>query len=176
MQFSDPQKNSKLLSLREGSVVADFGSGSGHYVFALAKAVGESGKVYAVDVQKDLLAKTQKEAKEKHVENIEIIWGNVEKLGGSKLKAESLDAVIVSNVLFQVEHKNTFVEECFRVLKSGGRILVIDWSESFGGLGPHKDNVVSEEIAETLFTQKGFLTQNTHMVGNHHYGLLFIKP
>ena len=60
--FSDPEKNIEQFSLGKGMHVADFGTGSGFYALAAAEAVGETGRVYAIDVQKDLLEKLKKEA------------------------------------------------------------------------------------------------------------------
>lgn len=173
--FSNPENNIKFLSLKEGDVVADFGSGVGHYVLPISEEVGESGKVYAVDIQKDLLAKLNKECTERHLTNIEMVWGNVEKVGGSKLRNGSLDVLVASNILFQVEDKKSFVKECSRTLKNGGKLLVVDWSESFGGIGPQTKDVVSENFAEEIFTSEGFLLKESIPAGAHHYGLLFIK-
>ena len=56
----------------------------------------------------------------------------------------SVDAVIISDLLFHVEHKNQVLQEAHRILRAGGRILVVDWRESFGGVGPEPDHVISE--------------------------------
>ena len=55
MNFADPKGNVLQLGLREGMRVADLGAGSGHYTLAAAAAVGHDGRVYAVDVQEDVL-------------------------------------------------------------------------------------------------------------------------
>ncbi|MBI2474518.1 MAG: methyltransferase domain-containing protein, partial [Candidatus Taylorbacteria bacterium] len=62
MSFSDPSHNVEQFDLQSGMTVADFGTGSGYYAFAAAKAVGDKGKVYAIDVQKPLLEKLKREA------------------------------------------------------------------------------------------------------------------
>lgn len=173
--FSNPEKNIDHLNLKEGSVVADFGSGSGHYIFPLSEVVGDNGKVYAVDIQKSLLLKLQKDVVEKGFKNIETIWGDVEKINGSKLRTGSLDAVVVSNLLFQVEDKSNLIAECSRVLKSGGKILLVDWTESFGGLGPQAGAVIDEIAARDLFEQGGFVFRENMPAGSHHYGMIFIK-
>ncbi|MEZ4103328.1 MAG: class I SAM-dependent methyltransferase [Candidatus Paceibacterota bacterium] len=175
LNFSNPEKNIKHLKVREGSVVADFGSGSGHYIFPLSDLVGDSGKVYAVDIQKSLLMKIQKDVTQKSIKNIETVWGDLEKEGGSKLRDSSLDYLIASNILFQVQHKESLVKECFRVLKSGGKVLLVDWSESFGGIGPQPENIVDEETSKNMFEKIGFVFEESVPVGNHHYGIIFKK-
>jgi ubiquinone/menaquinone biosynthesis C-methylase UbiE len=65
--FSDPRSNIDQFRLDPGMIVADLGCGSGHYTFAIAKAVAPTGRVYAVDVQKDLLVRLKTEATRLHV-------------------------------------------------------------------------------------------------------------
>ena len=57
--FSDPKKNLKQFCLEEGMRVADFGSGSGYYTLAAAEAVGDTGRVYAIEIQQELLKKVK---------------------------------------------------------------------------------------------------------------------
>jgi len=173
--FSDPQKNIEQFTPRLGALVADLGSGSGHYSLALARAVGDKGKVYAIDIQKDLLAKLKNEANQQGLFNIEVVWGDVEKLGGSRIKSDFIDAAVISNLLFQVSEKETLVKEAYRLLKKDGRVLVVDWSDSFGGLGPHREAVITKEKTRELFEQAGFVFDREIQAGEHHYGLIFRK-
>lgn len=173
--FADPENNIKQFKLGEGMIVADLGSGSGFYTLAAARAVGGNGKVYAVDVQKELLSRVKNDAIKEHLSNVEVIWGNIEKIGGTKLSEQSVDAVIVSNTLFQLQDKKTFAEEVRRILKPEGKILVIDWSESFGGLGPDPMHIVSADSVKNLFEQAGFTTEESIPAGANHYGIIFRK-
>src|SRR5262245_38985772 len=109
--FASPQENILQMGLREGMKVGDFGAGSGHYALAAAHIVGETGRVYAIDVQEDVLAHIRDAAAKQKIRTIETIWSNFEKPGGSKLKNESLDAVILSNTLFQLEDKQATIAE-----------------------------------------------------------------
>lgn len=175
MQFSRPEENIGHLRLKEGMTVADFGTGSGAYAFALAQAVGQSGKVYALDVQKDLLARLKEQAKSRGVRNLEVLWVDLDHPGGAKLAPHSVDAVVVANLLFQSEQKEGLLREAHYVLRPGGQLLILDWSESFGGMGPHKDHVVSEARAKELATKAGFVFEKAFFAGAHHYGLVYTK-
>ena len=155
--------------------IADFGAGSGFYSMSLAEEVGDNGRVYAIDVQKDLLQKIKNEAKAKGVSNLEIIWGNVEKAGGTKMGDNTIDIVVIANILFQAEDKNNVCIEAKRILKVGGRALVIDWLDSFGGLGPTKENVFLLSSAKDIFQKNGFVLDKEFDAGDHHYGLIFKK-
>ena len=113
--FLNPQSIVDQLGIIPGMQVADIGAGSGAYSMVLAKAVGDSGRVFAVDVQENLLTRLKSLAAEGHLNNLEIIWGDAEKIGGTKLKDDSLDAAVVSNVLFQAENKAGLVSEVKRI-------------------------------------------------------------
>jgi ubiquinone/menaquinone biosynthesis C-methylase UbiE len=119
MNFSEPRANVLQMGLRDGMRVADFGAGSGHYSIAAAGVVGHSGKVYAIDVQEDVLKHLMDSADRQTnghaARTIQTIWGNIEKAGGTKLKDSSLDAGILSNTLFQLEHKEDAVKEIKRI-------------------------------------------------------------
>src|ERR1700758_2804868 len=95
--FAHPPTILDHFGLTEGMVVADFGAGSGHYSHLLADAVGKSGRVYAIDVQRDLLKRIKNDVARRGQRNIETIWGDLENTEGSKIADHSLDFVLMSN-------------------------------------------------------------------------------
>jgi ubiquinone/menaquinone biosynthesis C-methylase UbiE len=173
--FSDPQKNIDQLDLHLGQVVADFGAGSGFYALAAALKVGESGRVYAVDIQKDLLVRIKNEARRRNLGNVEVIWGDIEKANGTRLKDGSTDWIILSNILFQIKEKQVCATEAVRILRPGGRVLIVDWTDSFGGLGPEQEAVISKDEAATLFSNIGLSVEKEVKAGEHHFGIIMIK-
>ena len=173
--FSDPQKNIEQCGIQAGMEIADFGSGSGHYTIAAAKALVSTGHVYAIDAQKDLLTKLKNHVTRDGLYNIEVVWGDIEKVGGTHLHDGMIDLVLLSNILFQVENKQGVLEEVKRILKPAGRVLVVDWSESFGGIGPHADMVVKKDTVMDLFEQNGFHLDREISAGSHHYGMIYKK-
>ena len=175
MAFANPQNNIDQFDLDSGMRVADLGAGSGAYTLAAAKKVGSDGRIYAVEVQKDLLEKIRGSAETEHLFNVEVIWGDIEKIGGTKLGDLSMDAAIISNVLFQAEEKENLIKEAGRVLKPNRRVLFIDWTGSFGGLGPTEEQVISPETAKKLFMENGFDYEKDIYAGDNHYGLIFRK-
>ncbi len=169
--FSNPLKNLKALSLREDSILADLGAGTGQYSL-IAGLLAPKGKVYAVEIQRDFLETIKGRARDAHVGNLEIIWGNVEKLGGTKIGDKVVDVVIASNILFQVEDKEKFIEEIKRILKPKGRVLLIDWTDmSIMG----RKRSVPEASARSLFEKAGFVSDHDIDAGAHHYGMILIK-
>lgn len=176
MRFADPMTNILQMGLRDGMKVADLGTGSGHYALALAGVVGPTGQVYAIDVQEDVLARVRDRARERKHKNVETIWGDVERVGGTRLRDGVLDAVVLSNVLFQLETKEAALAEVRRILAPGGSLLVIDWTGAHDGLGPNQDLVVAEAAAEELVIGAGFHKVKSFPGGPHHYSLLCTLP
>jgi ubiquinone/menaquinone biosynthesis C-methylase UbiE len=174
--FSSPHDNILQLGLHEGMTVGDFGAGSGHYARAAAAIVGHSGKVYAIDVQEDVLKHLKLNSHVDHQAIIETIWGDIEKPGGSHLRDATLDAAILANTLFQTTERPALLAELKRTLKSGGKLLVIDWAGSYGGMGPTKENVMPEHEAEAFFITGGFHKVKSFRAGSHHYGIIFTAP
>jgi len=175
MDFADPSKNIAQFGLREGDIVADLGAGSGYYSMAAARAVGSTGRVYAVEVQKEILNRVASHAEEEGFGNVEIIWGDIEEEGGTKLKDEFVDVVILSNVLFQIEDRNGLSNETNRILKPKGRVLIIDWDGSYNNLGPEPRAVYSAHDARALFENKGYIFESDIKAGAHHYGFSMSK-
>jgi ubiquinone/menaquinone biosynthesis C-methylase UbiE len=173
--FSNPAENLASLDLRPGMVVIDVGTGSGFYAIEAARLVGPSGKVFAVDVQEDLLSRLKNEAHRLGLHNIEVIHSNAEKEGGMHIRNNAADAVIVSNVLFQADDKVALAKEVARVTKQNGKVLLVDWSDISSVGGPSQENIVSKEVAEACFLKAGMVLLKEVDAGDHHYGLVLIK-
>jgi len=171
--FTNPAQNILHLGLKEGMRVADFGAGTGAYSKAVSPKVGYTGKVYAIEVQKDLVKKLESELKHWGLSNVECIWGDIERRGGTKIADHLMDRVIISNVLFQAEDKLGLIDETRRILKKDGEVLLIDWSESFGGMGPTSQNIVTEAMAREMFEKRGFKFGEKISTSAHHYGIIF---
>lgn len=176
MAFSDPSKNLEQLGISEGMKVVDLGAGSGFYTFAASEKVGRDGRVYAVDIQQDLLSRLQDTARSRNLHNVEIVWGDLENPGGTKLHDNLMDVVIVANIVFQLDDKQTIFKEAFRILRPTGRLLFVDWKDSFGGLGPTTENIVAETMVKRFAEEVGFSIEKTIRAGDHHYGFVARKP
>lgn len=174
-RFVQPDIVSSHFHLREGDRVADFGAGSGFFAKALSLAVGSEGRVYACEIQKQLVEALGVFAQTNRLTNIEPVWCDLEKSGGSKLANGVLDAAILVNTLFQIEDKDTALSEIARTLRSGGKLFVIDWTESFAGMGPQPEHVIGAKLARSKIEAAGFSFERDFPTGDHHYGLAFRK-
>lgn len=174
--FLHPERILGRLDVRPGMVVADFGAGAGHYSLPLARAVGEPGKVYAIDIQRSSLDLIRSRAELEHRLNIETIWADLERPSGSRLAEACCDLVLISNILFQAEAKSALLAEARRVLKPGGKLAIIEWDEAPFAVGPPAESKVPKALARRLALDQGFEADREFEAGSHHYGLLFQKP
>ncbi len=175
MAFVNPAEVIHTLGIKEGSKFADFGAGTGAFVLSAAPLVGVTGRVYAIDIQKDILLKLKDTAIKAGITNTKFLWCDFEVLGATKLPDDSLDVVLISNTLFQLEDRAGALREAYRVLKPDGSLYIIDWSDSFNGMGPSKELIVTQTEAQTLAESAGFKLKDTFTPGDHHYGLHFNK-
>lgn len=165
-----------LSLLQKGSVIADFGAGHGYFTIPLARTTGPEGKVYAIDIQKAGLTVIRTKAQLEHLLQIELVWADLDRPRGSQLPDTSVDLVFMSNILFQSEKKTDILEEAHRVLKPGGRAIVIEWKPGEPSFGPPVSLRVSRETTEKAAAHAGLTLERELPVGSHHYGLLFSKP
>lgn len=173
--FMDPIQTLAACNIQATNTVADFGAGSGFVSQAAAQLVPQ-GQVFAIEINHDVVTRLTRDASDRHVANLHALWGDIEAKEGSKLASESVDVVVCFNFLFMLDDKAAALKEAFRVLKPGGKIVVADWTESFGGLGPQPHHVFNKEMAEALLISIGFKKLSDMLpAGAHHYAILFGK-
>jgi len=170
-EFVNPIQILNQIGLRANMTAADFGSGAGGWTIPLAKKL-EEGRVFAIDIQEEPLSALESRAKIQGISNIKKIVANVEEriLG---LAGFSCDLVLITDLLFQVDDKKGVFEEAKRVLKPGGRILVVEWTPK-ASLGP-EDGRVSQEEVKGIAQKLGLLLEKEFKAGDYHYGLVFRK-
>lgn len=172
-RFLEPNLIASHFHVRDGDLVGDFGSGAGTFVPILAKKTGPSGRVFACEIQRGLVDKLGALIRAEGLHNVDPLWCDLEADRGIKIADGHLDVAIVINTLFQLERKLEAIREKRRTLRTGGVLYLVDWSDSFGGVGPHPDCVVCREAAIDLFEACGFVLEREYPAGAHHYGLAF---
>lgn len=173
--FMNPQTVVDQLDITEGAVVADFGCGTGYFISPIVKKIGENGIIYALDILVSKLEAVESQAKLAGITNVVAKRVNLEKDGGSKLENDSVDWVILSIMLFQNKFKDVIIKEAVRVMKSGGKILIIEWNKSSASIGPQENLRISKEEVIELAKKAGLNFVSEIAVSDFHYGLIFSK-
>jgi len=168
--FLNPQEVLKQLKLKKEMVAADFGCGSGGWALPLAKKL-EEGKIYAIDILEEPLSALRARAKLEKILNIETVRADVEKR--TPLSSNSVDLILMTDLLFECEDKKKVLEEGKRVLKPGGSLLIVDWKIS-APLGPESKRVSPQDIKKEALDLSLKLKKEFE-AGIYHWGLIVVK-
>lgn len=164
------------IGIDEKQQVAELGCGNfGFFVFPLARLVGRQGKVYAVDILKPTLEEISKEAKKNNLPQIIPVWSNLEVFKAANIETSSLDSALLVNVLHQSEKKIEILREAIRLLKRGGKLLIIEWKNEDLPLGPAPEKRVKLESLKSAAPKIGLNIAEEFEAGPYHYGLILIK-
>jgi ubiquinone/menaquinone biosynthesis C-methylase UbiE len=172
VEFLNPKEILNKIPLKENMTAADFGCGSGGWVIPLAQKL-EKGRVFAIDVLEEPLSVLESTCKERNIVGVKTIVSDVEKEKGSTLNDETVDLVLLTNLLFQVEDREKVLKESKRVLKKGGMILIVDWKKDVA-MGPEEGKISSKEVREMADNLDLKLEKEIES-GNYHYALVFRK-
>ncbi len=176
LKFTDPEKILFAAGLTAGQTAVDLGAGSGFFSLAAAKIVGEQGMVYPVDILETALDHIAAEARMKGLRNIKTARADLEQTESAAIiPPGTIDFVIVSNILHQLRNKNNLFLEAYRLLKTGGKLLVLDWNDQPSPIGPAAAERVSPAEALKLVQAANFKPAGEVPSDVYHYGLTFIK-
>jgi ubiquinone/menaquinone biosynthesis C-methylase UbiE len=121
-----PKKLLKALKLEPGMKIADIGAGSGFHVFRMAPVVGDKGKIFAVDIQPEMLAIIKAKMKKGKVGNVETILG-VE--ADPKLPDGQIDLILMVDVYHEFAFPYEMTQKLIKALKPGGRLAFVEFKK-----------------------------------------------
>ena len=151
---------------------ADFGSGYGIFTIPAAKIV--SGKVYAVDVEKQLLDLLENKAKRFRLKNIKTLHRDIDS-EGCGLESESMDYVMLFNILHG-NRQGKIIKEAYRILKTNGTAGIIHWNyDPATPRGPPMELRLKPEEIIKKAEDTGFKLKARHDLKPYHYGLVMTK-
>jgi ubiquinone/menaquinone biosynthesis C-methylase UbiE len=154
-------------------VVADVGAGSGWFTVRLARRVGPNGMVYAQDVQPEMLAAITKRIQREGLANVRTRLGR-----GSDpfLPAETFDAILIVDVVHEIEDRVTLFTNLARAVKPDGRIGVVDFKPGGAGPGPDADERVPADAVEAEALRAGLEVKRREAFLPFQYFLIFGRP
>ncbi|OGL95997.1 hypothetical protein A2348_00700 [Candidatus Uhrbacteria bacterium RIFOXYB12_FULL_58_10] len=162
--------------LVSGMHYADYGCGPlGHFVFPASEIVGPEGHVYAVDILKSSLAAIESRIKIEVVNNISVIWGDFERMGGVAVSPDSMHMISVVNIVPVLIRSKNAIEEIRRALRADGMLLLVDWKKEKTVLGPPIEHRVDSTETQLVLARGGFQLKNAFEAGPYHWAQVFVR-
>jgi ubiquinone/menaquinone biosynthesis C-methylase UbiE len=173
-KFINPGSVIAQTGLRPGEAAADLGCGAGFYAIPAAKIVGSGGQVFCVDILDSKLAVTQSSARQEGLKNTVVIKADLEK-PLDRIAEGSCDLVILASILHEIGSREALVKNAYRVLKTGGKLLVVEWKKEFTPLGPPLEARIAPEDLVSELAANGLRKDKDIPADSFHYAMLFIK-
>jgi ubiquinone/menaquinone biosynthesis C-methylase UbiE len=172
-EFFDPDKVLALLGVNSTvKDVADFGCGYGTFTIPAARII--SGKIYAFDIEPEMIETVQRKAKAIALSNVKTVLRDFVS-NGSGLKDSSVDYVFLFNIL-HIEKPEFLLIESYRILKAGGRVGIIHWNyDASTPRGPPMDMRPRPEQLRQWAESVGFIFEKRFDLKPYHYGLVLRK-
>jgi ubiquinone/menaquinone biosynthesis C-methylase UbiE len=155
-QWQQPQKVVDSLQIRAGAVVADLGAGGGYFTFRLADAVGQAGKVFAVDIDPEMTELIEARARKDARKNVETILA---KPADPMLPVSGVDLIFTSNTYHHFDNRVAYFANLRKYLRPGARVAVIDFDRRAWIEGLLRHYTPSEFIKREL-EQAGYGLEN----------------
>jgi ubiquinone/menaquinone biosynthesis C-methylase UbiE len=173
-RYQKPSQVIDALKVKPGMAVADLGSGSGYFTRRFVEAVTETGIVYAVDIEPEMLAYTKESVIHMHTAyTAEFILAMPD---SPKLPFESIDLLFVCNTIHHLEERSKYFRDLRSSLKIGARIAIIDFypDERSGNLGFPKHHLVSQDAVVQEMADAGYKLAREHSFLPKQYFLEFV--
>jgi len=173
-RYQKPSEVIEALRLKPGMAVANLGSGSGYFTRRFVEAVTETGMVYAVDVEPEMLAYARESIIHMHIAyTAEFILAQP---NNPKLPYESVDLLFVCNTIHHLENRSKYFSDLKSSLKPGSRIAIIDFypDERSGDLGFPKHHLVPRDTIVQEMAAAGYQLAREHSFLPKQYFLEFV--
>jgi len=168
--YQKPDEVLKALALREGEVVADIGAGSGYFALRFARAVGDSGRVYAVDVSPDMVRHLNHRLRDAGVRNVVTVLSDPD---DPLLPDASVDRFVIVDTWHHIEDQPKYLGLLKRMLKPGGQVVHIDFHKRDLPVGPPVGMKIAREDLVKQMEAAGFRLAAEHGFLPYQYFLVF---
>jgi len=153
VQEEEPDVALDALKLAAGSIVADVGAGSGYMTVKMAKRVGPTGKVYANDIQPQMLSMLKQRSDREKLTNVELVLGAFD---DPKLPANALDLILMVDVYHEFSQPQQMLRHMRESLKPGGRLVLLEYRKEDPSIPIRPDHKMSVAEAKMEVEAEGF--------------------
>jgi ubiquinone/menaquinone biosynthesis C-methylase UbiE len=150
----NPTRAIELLKFEKGMVVADVGAGSGYYAIRIAEKVGPSGKVFANDIQPEMLTILKRQLRQKKVANVEPVLGTEQ---DPKLPVNSCDVILMVDVYHEFSHPQEMLQKLRAALKENGRLVLLEYRKEDPYVPIRPEHKMSVKEAKIEVENEGFV-------------------
>lgn len=173
LEEEQPDRLIEALRLQPGQSVADIGAGSGYFTWRLAKKVGSRGRVYAVDIQQEMLDLLARQMPARGVSNVVSVLGSIE---SAKLPAGSIDLALMVDVYHEFSHPYEMIQSICAALKPGGRLIFVEYRLEDPDVPIKRLHKMSaEQVRKEMTVQPLEWVENIPILPRQHI-LVFRKP
>ena len=168
--WQKPDEILNALDIKKGQVVADIGAGSGYLTAKLSERVGESGIVYAVDIQQEMIDYTRKKLMDRGLKNAVLVLGDMD---DPKLLPEKLDTIILLSTYHEIAKPIEFMKKLKLALKPRGKLVILEFTDE-SPIGPPLQFRLPEDIVMDEMQQADFILLQKHtLLLPYQYFLVF---
>ena len=169
----DPDLAMRLIRVQRGSTVADLGAGSGYFTVRLARAVGNDGKVYAVDIQAGMLTLLQQAVTRQRLTNVIPVLSTPD---DPRLPAESLDLVLMVDVYHELSAPQVTLGHLKRALKPGGRLVLLEYRAEDPDVPILPEHKMTKAQVKLEVEHEGFKQQRVYDDLPRQHLIVFTRP
>jgi len=168
--YQKPDEVIRALELKPGETVADIGSGSGYFTLRLARAVGEAGHVYGVDIDPDLTRHLNRRIRDSGLRNVQTVLSEPD---DPLLPDRSIDRFLIVNTWHHIEGHARYLALLKKLLKPGGQIIMIDYQKRDLPVGPPMAMKIARGDLVREMVENGFRLASEHTFLPYQYFLVF---
>jgi SAM-dependent methyltransferase len=169
----EPDKALDVLQLTKGSSVADVGAGSGYFTVRMAERVGPAGRVYAVDIQPEMLQLLGERLKRGRITNVTPVLGTID---DPKLPDATLDLILMVDVYHEFSEPQKMLRRMRAALKPGGRLVLLEYRKEDPTVPIRFEHKMSVAEAKMELEAEGFTLAKVDEALPRQHILIFTRP
>lgn len=168
--YQKPHEVVMALGLKEGETIADIGAGSGYFAFRFARHVGENGRVYAVDINPDMIIFMNRRIRDMRVKNMVTVLAAPD---DPLLMDGSIDSFFICETWHHIQNQTQYLGLMKKMLKPGGQVIMLDFQKRDLPVGPPMEMKIAREDVIKQLQAAGFRLDKENTFLPYHYFLVF---
>jgi arsenite methyltransferase len=172
-EWQQPKAVVQALKIQPGDVIWDLGAGGGYFTFPLAQATGPTGRVYAIDTERDSLQFIREEGAKRGglPPNVELVLASPQSPG---LPDNSADLIFICDTYHHISNRTSYMKALARNLRAGGRVAIIDFKPS-GWMWVLGHTTEKQEVREEMAKAGYRLIEDLDFLDKQHFQIFAVS-